>query len=110
MNFIHTRRQRDAIDRRSRAQVTLGGKSVSGLLKIRYLEARNKRHMHVHPVSLGNPKLQQPEFPWSENRMEQPPPWTIDEMNDACFIVRDKNGLALGYFYFEEEPGRRAGR
>jgi hypothetical protein len=21
-----------------------------------------------------------------------PPPWTIDEMNDACFIVRDKTG------------------
>ena len=40
--------------------------------------------------------------------MEQPPPWTIDEMNDACFIVRDRNGQALGYFYFEEEPGRRA--
>ena len=37
-----------------------------------------------------------------------PPPWTIDEMNDACFIVRDANGQALGYFYFEEEPGRRA--
>ena len=36
------------------------------------------------------------------------PPWTIDEMNDACFIVRDRNGQALGYFYFEEEPGRRA--
>jgi hypothetical protein len=35
------------------------------------------------------------------------PPWTIDEMN-ACFIVRDRNGQALGYFYFEEEPGRRA--
>jgi hypothetical protein len=29
------------------------------------------------------------------------PPWTIDEMN-ACFIVRDRNGQALGYFYFEE--------
>ena len=29
-------------------------------------------------------------------------------MNDACFIVRDKNGQALGYFYFEEEPGRWA--
>jgi hypothetical protein len=29
-------------------------------------------------------------------------------MNDACFIVRDKNGQALGYFYFKEEPGQRA--
>jgi hypothetical protein len=37
-----------------------------------------------------------------------PPPWTVDEMNAACFIVRDKNGQALGYFYFEQEPGRRA--
>jgi hypothetical protein len=37
-----------------------------------------------------------------------PPPWTLEENNDACFIVRDKNGQALGYFYFEEEPGRRA--
>ena len=36
-----------------------------------------------------------------------PLPWTIDEMNDACFIVRDGNGQALGYFYFEKEPGRR---
>jgi len=31
-----------------------------------------------------------------------PPPWTIDEANDACFIVHDANGQALGYFYFEE--------
>ena len=37
-----------------------------------------------------------------------PPPWTIDEANDACFIVRDSTGQALGYFYFEEEPGRRS--
>jgi hypothetical protein len=36
-----------------------------------------------------------------------PPPWTLEENNDACFIVRDKNGQALGYFYFEDEPGRR---
>ena len=36
------------------------------------------------------------------------PPWTIDEHNDACFIVRDATGQALGYFYFEDEPGRRS--
>jgi hypothetical protein len=33
---------------------------------------------------------------------------TVEEYNDTCFIVRDKNGQRLGYFYFEEEPGRRA--
>jgi hypothetical protein len=32
-----------------------------------------------------------------------PPPWTLEECNDACFTVRDKNGQALGYFYFEDE-------
>jgi hypothetical protein len=36
-----------------------------------------------------------------------PPPWSVEE-TDACFIVRDKNGQALAYVYFEEEPGRRA--
>jgi hypothetical protein len=36
-----------------------------------------------------------------------PPPWTIDEANDACFIVRDASRQALGYFYFEDEPGWR---
>jgi hypothetical protein len=34
-----------------------------------------------------------------------PPPWTIEELNDACFIVSDANGQKLGYFYFEEEVG-----
>jgi len=37
-----------------------------------------------------------------------PPPWTVEEHNDSCFIVRDATGQALGYFYFEDEPGRRA--
>ena len=37
-----------------------------------------------------------------------PPPWTIEEHNNACFIVKDANGQALAYFYFEEEPGRRS--
>jgi hypothetical protein len=36
-----------------------------------------------------------------------PPPWTVDEYNDACFIVKDKNGQALAYVYFESEQGRR---
>ena len=35
-----------------------------------------------------------------------PPPWSVEE-TDACFIVRDANGEALAYVYFEEEPGRR---
>jgi len=37
-----------------------------------------------------------------------PPPWTLDEANNACFIVHDNTGQALGYFYFEDEPGRRS--
>jgi hypothetical protein len=32
----------------------------------------------------------------------------IDEHNNTCFIVKDAIGQALGYFYFEEEPGRRS--
>jgi hypothetical protein len=36
-----------------------------------------------------------------------PPPWDIED-NGACFIVRDHNGQALAYVYFEEVPGRRA--
>ncbi len=35
-----------------------------------------------------------------------PPPWTVEE-TEACSIVRDANGQALDYFYFEDEPGRR---
>ena len=37
-----------------------------------------------------------------------PPPWTIDEASNACFIVRDSTGQALAYVYFEDEPGRRS--
>ena len=36
-----------------------------------------------------------------------PPPWDIEEYNRNCFIVRDNNGQALAYVYFETEPGRR---
>jgi hypothetical protein len=31
-----------------------------------------------------------------------PPPWSIEEL-DECFIVRDADGQALGYFYFDQE-------
>jgi hypothetical protein len=36
-----------------------------------------------------------------------PPPWTVED-HLACFIVKDSNGQTLGYFYYEEEPGRQA--
>jgi hypothetical protein len=36
-----------------------------------------------------------------------PPPWSIEEL-DACFVVRDANGQALSYIYYESEPGRRS--
>ena len=37
-----------------------------------------------------------------------PAPWSVEEYNDTCFIVRDHDGQALAYVYFEEEPGRRS--
>jgi hypothetical protein len=35
-----------------------------------------------------------------------PPPWTANDI-ETCFLVRDRNGQALAYVYFEDEPGRR---
>jgi hypothetical protein len=40
-------------------------------------------------------------------RRHFPPPWTIEDKNDARFIVRDRNEQALAYVYYENEPGRR---
>jgi hypothetical protein len=34
-------------------------------------------------------------------------PWTFEDHNGTCFIVRDTNGLAVAYVYYEQEPGRR---
>jgi hypothetical protein len=36
-----------------------------------------------------------------------PPPWSIDK-SEACFIAKDSAGQKQAYFYFENEPGRRA--
>ena len=40
-------------------------------------------------------------------RRRFPPPWDSEETNAACFIVKDNNGQALAYVYFERERGRR---
>jgi hypothetical protein len=35
-----------------------------------------------------------------------PPSWSVEEL-DSCFVVKDANGQALAYMYFEKEPVRR---
>jgi hypothetical protein len=35
-----------------------------------------------------------------------PPPWSVEE-HAAYFVVRDHNGRALAYIYYENKPGRR---
>ena len=32
---------------------------------------------------------------------------SVHDLNDVCFIVCDKNGQQLGYFYYERDPDRR---
>jgi hypothetical protein len=44
------------------------------------------------------------ETPKAESRF--PPPWWIDDQR-GCLVVRDDNGRALGYFYFESDPNSR---
>jgi hypothetical protein len=36
-----------------------------------------------------------------------PPPWSIEDIS-AAFVVKDASGQKLGYFYYEEEAGRRS--
>jgi hypothetical protein len=33
-------------------------------------------------------------------------PGFVEDHDDACFIVKDANGFAVAYVYYEEEPGR----
>jgi hypothetical protein len=35
-----------------------------------------------------------------------PRPWDIEEINKAAFVVRDNNGTALAYVYFEDAAKR----
>jgi hypothetical protein len=36
-----------------------------------------------------------------------PPPWSVEDTG-AAFVVKDGSGQKLGYFYYEEEAGRRS--
>jgi hypothetical protein len=36
-----------------------------------------------------------------------PPPWSIEQV-PAYFFIRNHTGQKLGYFYYNEEPGRRS--
>ena len=38
-----------------------------------------------------------------------PPPWSVAEYNDACFIVRDHNGQALAFVDCFLAPTKRGG-
>jgi hypothetical protein len=35
-----------------------------------------------------------------------PEPWSVEEL-DTCFVVKDLNGQALAYMYFEKEQRHR---
>jgi hypothetical protein len=41
------------------------------------------------------------------NSRRFPPPWSVEELAET-FCVTDANGQALGFFYFDDEPSRRA--
>jgi hypothetical protein len=38
-----------------------------------------------------------------------PPPWLVEEL-DSCFVVKDANGQALAYMYFERSLAADFGR
>ena len=40
-------------------------------------------------------------------RSLHPAPWSVGE-EDACFVVRDRNGPALHRVYFKNQQGRRS--
>ena len=38
-----------------------------------------------------------------------PQPWSVEDTGTgSAFVVKDASGQKLGYFYYEEEPGRRS--
>ena len=60
----------------------------------------NRRRGDWHHQPVNNASLLTPQRRF-------PPPWSA-EVTPNCFIVRDANGQALSYVYYESEPGRRS--
>jgi hypothetical protein len=75
---------------------TLAGWSLRKRLRSRAADCSQ----HRQPAELTDKAMSTPDRRF-------PPPWSIEE-RQACFIVKDGNGQALAYVYFEEEPGRRS--
>jgi hypothetical protein len=63
---------------------------------------RGGKRLAVRPARLSAARSSE-----CRNDRRFPPPWSVEE-RQTCFIVKDGNGQALAYVYFEEEPGRRA--
>ena len=38
------------------------------------------------------------------NSRRFPPPWSVEELQHACFVVSDANGQALAYLYSRDNP------
>ena len=69
------------------------------------------QHPAWYPPRPGPPFLRLAPTHCQNDRMTSrrfPPPWDIEEANASCFIVKDNNGQALAYVYYEDKPGRRA--
>jgi hypothetical protein len=115
-------------------RAALPGSLLSHLRSVQYLESQPTRlspatrpgaspptspSLPVAPLSRHNSGFSAPARPYRSGPWPMlvkdsipaarrfPPPWQIGE-TDASFIVRDANGQALAYVYFEDEPGRRA--
>ena len=59
---------------------------------------RRRRHIRRRRSITAGVDVGEYRAPSSISPRRFPPPWIIEEHNDACFIVRDATGQALGYF------------
>ena len=100
--------------RRARADTSSAGRSPGAIdLALRRATGRGgrlrcRRSCRCGHIAASGADVGERRMPRSVEQRRFPPPWSIDEANSACFIVRDNTGQALGYFYFEDETGRRS--